>query len=37
MLSGHDAMTDRFATQVFERVRDGLAPVAAKKRKRSAS
>jgi AcrR family transcriptional regulator len=27
MLSGHEPNTERFATQVFERVRDGLAPV----------
>ena len=26
MLSGHEPTTERFATQVFERVRDGLAP-----------
>jgi len=31
MLSGHEPTTERFATQVFERVRDGLAPMKRKK------
>ena len=36
MLSGHEPTTERFATQVFERVRDGLAPMEGKgKRSRS--
>ena len=28
MLAGHEPMTERFATQVFERARDGMAPIA---------
>jgi AcrR family transcriptional regulator len=37
MLAGHEPTTERFATQVFERVRDGLAPSADKKEKRKNS